>query len=308
MNQKVSFKCTKCGKPSYSYEGTERAKSNICKDCYGKRKDKRENKLNNLSGKEWAALSKSVEKYEGRKPDKQKQHGASFPLSLAEQQILIYSKKDQVILDPFLGVGTTIDAAANLGRKSVGIEVDSNFADLASQDIIDPNNHKVICDDCRNMTKHLKKESIDFILTSPPYANLLQTIKGDFGYKWREHSEIKAISNPTPYSESNRDLGNLPYDEFMNQLEDIMNKSFEVLKKNSYAVWVVKDYRDLKRKVPYVNFHGDVIKAAENAGFTLWDIRIYDQTQFRPLVVLGYPSRNYYLNIGHSYIISFKKI
>jgi hypothetical protein len=70
----------------------------------------------------------------------------------------------------------------------------------------------------------------------------------------------------------------------------------------------VKDYRDLKSGVPYVNFHSDVIRAAETAGFTLWDIRIYDQTRYRPLVVLGYPSRNYYLNIGHSYVLIFKKI
>jgi hypothetical protein len=80
------------------------------------------------------------------------------------------------------------------------------------------------------------------------------------------------------------------------------------VKPDHYAAWVVKDFRDLKGSIPYVNFHGDVIRIATEAGWTPWDIRIFDQTKFRPLVILGIPSRNFYLNIGHSYILIFKKV
>jgi hypothetical protein len=144
-------------------------------------------------------------------------------------------------------------------------------------------------------------------LTSPPYATLLRTVKGNFAYKWREHSALSVVPNPQPYSKHHADLGNLEYCEFMDVLVSVFRDTYSVLRPKCYAVWVVKDYRDLRADVPYVNFHGDVIQAAEKAKFALWDIRIYDQTKFRPLVVLGYPSRNYYLNIGHSYILVFKK-
>ena len=80
-----------------------------------------------------------------------------------------------------------------------------------------------------------------------------------------------------------------------------------VTKDNCYTVWVVKDFRDLKNKKPLVNFHSDLIDIATEAGWTLRDIRIHDQTKYRPLVILGIPSRNFYLNIGHSYILVFKK-
>jgi hypothetical protein len=93
----------------------------------------------------------------------------------------------------------------------------------------------------------------------------------------------------------------------MDAIFRIQVQCFEALRPASYAAWVVKDYRDLKAGVPYVNFHGDIIRVSEEAGFQLWDIRVYDQTKFRPLVVLGYPSRNYYMNIGHSYIVILKK-
>lgn len=307
-NESIRFECSVCNVSTYAPTNTKRANMSLCKECFGKKKDVRRNELNNLTGSEWASLSKSVEQYNGKRSEKQKLHGAAFPASLVEAQIKIYTKKGDLVLDPFLGVGTTTEVAESFGRKSVGIELSPEFATLALKDIKNKENHKVICDDVRNLKKHIPNDSVDFIITSPPYATLLKTVKGAFAYKWREHSELNVIPNPQPYSRHEADLGNLSYPEFMDTLVQVFRDTFDVLKNNSYAVWVVKDYRDLKNGVPVVNFHSDVIEAADAGGFTLWDIRIYDQTKFRPLVVLGYPSRNYYLNIGHSYILVFKKI
>ena len=306
-NKSTSFECSVCEILDNAPTDTKRAKLELCKECFGKKKDHRQNKLNDLTGSEWALLSKSVEQYNGKRTAKQKMHGAAFPASLVESQIKIYTKKGDLVLDPFLGVGTTTEVAELLGRKSIGIELNPEFATLALKDIKDRENNKVICDDVRNLKKHIPNDSINFIITSPPYATLLKTVKGAFAYKWREHSELNVIANPQPYSKHEADLGNLSYSDFMDNLVQIFKDTFEVLKSNSYAVWIVKDYRDLKNEVPMVSFHSDVIQAATEGGFTLWDIRVYDQTKFRPLVVLGYPSRNYYLNIGHSYILVFKK-
>jgi DNA modification methylase len=308
VNKKISFNCSNCNTEANATINTGRSDKMLCKDCFGKKKDNRVNRLNNLTGSEWASLSKSIEKYIGFRSEKQKIHGAAFPLSLVENHIKIYTKKGQVVLDPFVGVGTTSQAAETLERKSIGIELNPDFVKMAKKDIINKRDHKIIYDDARSMLKHIEKNSIDFIITSPPYSNLLKKIKGNFGYKWREHSEINMTSNPKPYSISVRDFGNLEYDQFLTEMTKIFESSFLVLKDESYAVWVVKDYRDLENGTPYVNFHSDIITCATKSKFTLWDIRIYDQTAFRPLVVLGYPSRNYYLNMGHSYILIFKKI
>lgn len=282
----------------------------LCGECYGKKPDLRPRELNELSGKEWAQASKSVEQYPDIRSAKQRAHGASFPLSLAKQQIEIYSRIGDLVLDPFVGVGTTLDACAMLGRDGIGIELNPDFAEQARSDLraqSKGSSQRVITGDACKLTTLVQPDSVDLLLTSPPYGPLLKNVKGSFAYKWREHSRVDPIANPTPYSNSAEDLGNLDYPIFLERLQVCVEQSMEVLRDGAYAVWVVKDYRAVRQGVPYVNFHGDFIDLACFAGFTLWDIRIYDQTQFRPLVCLGYPSRNFYLNIGHSYIVVLRK-
>ncbi|MCI9366971.1 MAG: hypothetical protein HFF19_01620 [Oscillospiraceae bacterium] len=306
---KMKFNCSKCGAETDAEVTTERYKKQLCRPCFGKRKDNRTNQLNDLTGTEWARHSKSIEAYPDIRTPNQKEHGACFPKALARHQIEIYTKAGEVVLDPFMGVGTTMLAAHELGRRSLGIELNPRFAQMCREEIAAHGIQAQLWeDDADHMCAHIPNGTVDFILTSPPYANLLKTIKGDFAYKWREHSIIDPIKNPAPYSADEHDIGNMDYAQGIHAIASIMTKCFAVQKLNSYAVWVVKDFRDLKRKLPYINFHGDVIRCAEAAGYALWDIRIFDQTNFRPLVCLGYPSRNYYLNIGHSYILVFKKL
>ncbi len=304
------FPCTKCGSATDAPPSTLRHQLGLCRKCFGKDKDRRPRELNDLTGAQWARYSKSVETYPDIRSAKQRTHGACFPKSLALQQIEIFTKRGATVLDPFVGVGTTLDAAMELGRNGVGIELNPKFARLARRDIKHARklrvSQTVIVDDARNMLAHIQKESIDFLLTSPPYSTLLKSVKGNFAYKWREHSTIDPISNPRPYSHRQEDLGNMPYPQFIEAIETVMRAASVALRPGTYAVWVVKDFRDLKDGIPYVNFHGDVISAITRAGFALWDIRIYDQTKFRPLVCLGFPSRNFYLNMGHSYLLTFK--
>ena len=275
----------------------------------------RQNALSDLTGSAWAQSSKSVMQYDDTRTEKQRKHGASFPQSLAEHQILIYTKKAETVLDPFVGIGTTLDAAAATGRNGIGIELNPEFVELAKKDLKQiekktKTEQRIICDDVRNIRKYLESDSVNFILTSPPYANMLKKVQKKFLYKWksaRDRFGFTPINNTQPYSNDPRDIGNLPYNECLDALEQVFSDTLEILKDDSYAVWVVKDFRDLENGIPYVNFHEDIIERAEKSGWTLWDIRIYDQTRFRPLIILGIPSRNFYLNIGHSYMLVFKK-
>lgn len=57
-------------------------------------------------------------------------HPAPFPMALAERVIKLYSYKDDVVLDPFAGSGTTCVAAKKLGRHYVGYEIDQTYCDL----------------------------------------------------------------------------------------------------------------------------------------------------------------------------------
>ena len=52
---------------------------------------------------------------------------AAFPYELAYRLVNMYSVKGDVVLDPFLGTGTTIAAAMTSGRNSIGVEIDKSF-------------------------------------------------------------------------------------------------------------------------------------------------------------------------------------
>jgi DNA modification methylase len=309
-SKRERFECRQCGRQTNAPVKTKRLEAQLCSPCFGKREDRRPRELNNLSGSEWARASRSVEEYPDVRSGKQRAHGASFPQSLAEQQIAIYTKPGDTVLDPFVGVGTTLDACAELGREGIGVDLNEDFLDLAEADLKDhpsAQDQRLILGDARELGQWIKEESVDFLLTSPPYGSLLKNVKGAFAYKWQEHSTLNAINNPRPYSERPEDLGNMDYGPFLEAIGRTLQESIGVLKPRAYAVWVVKDFRAPKEGVPYVNLHSDVVAQAQQAGFDLWDIRIYNQTRYRPLVCLGYPSRNFYLNIGHSYLLVFRK-
>ena len=69
----------------------------------------------------------------GKKPVKG--HGAVFPVELAEKVIKNFSTEGSIILDPFMGTGTTGVAAKTLNRKFIGIELDENYFNTAKDRI-----------------------------------------------------------------------------------------------------------------------------------------------------------------------------
>ncbi len=60
-------------------------------------------------------------------------HPAPFPVELPEQLIRLYSYRNDLVLDPFMGSGSTLVAAARLDRRYIGYDLDPDYVELARQ-------------------------------------------------------------------------------------------------------------------------------------------------------------------------------
>lgn len=71
----------------------------------------------------------------------QGQHPTQKPLGLVKQWVNLFSNPEELILDPFMGSGTTLRAAKDLGRKAIGIEREERYCEIAakrlSQEVFD---------------------------------------------------------------------------------------------------------------------------------------------------------------------------
>lgn len=71
------------------------------------------------------------------KPAHDKRHPAIFPVELAERVVSYYSFKEDVVLDPFAGIGTVGEAAVKLGRRFVLIEQDVKYMSVIRERVKD---------------------------------------------------------------------------------------------------------------------------------------------------------------------------
>lgn len=62
-------------------------------------------------------------------------HPATFPVQLATDHIISWSNPGDVVLDPFMGSGTTAVACLRTGRNYIGFELSSEYCDIAEQRI-----------------------------------------------------------------------------------------------------------------------------------------------------------------------------
>ncbi len=269
--------------------------------------------FNQLVPSEWAGLSKSIwNDVSSPREWYHLEHGATFSQALAERAIRMYSKEGDMILDPFAGVGTTLTASKKLKRKCIGIEIYEKFVKiiknlLEQQTLSKSQVQEIYEDDCRNLLKYVKPETVQLTLTSPPYANFIHKSVKD---RKNTHKNSLLVSENfsvvKPYGDDKRDFGNLEYEKFLDEVKDLMKKIFIVTKPGGYNVWVVKDCRDTQNGKPFIPFHVDIAKKGEEAGFLWHDLIVWDQNLQRRLVVLGYPSV-FYVNINHTFLVILRK-
>lgn len=257
-------------------------------------------RLNDLDGRTWTRYSISVWDIAKTPKEVKLRHPAMFPLELCKRLIEIYTKKGDVVLDPFLGSGSTIVAAKDLERVGIGVEVNPEYVKLVkkrlSQQKLTQTNvkePKVYLDDAINIDKILPKESVDFVLTSPPYWSI---------HKRKRTADYK---ESRPYSELKEDIGNIEdYSAFFKTLGKIFLGVHKVMKPGKKCVVIVMDIRV---KSDFFPFHIDVIDKMKKLGFILDDIIIWDRKQeYSNLRPLGYPYV-FIVNKIHEYILIFSK-
>jgi len=248
-------------------------------------------RMNNLTGKEWLQYSFSIWRDIKKNAEEIKlKHPAMFPIQLCEKLIKIYTKDDgEVILDPFMGVGSTIIAAKNLNKKGIGIELNEEFFNIAkkrlneTQTKLNQENNKsnmfepeLLLGDARTELKKILDESVDLCINSPPYWDILNQ------KRTVDNKEIKS------YSDSDIDVGNIKdYNLFLQELKKIYSEVYRTLKRNKRCCVIVMDIR---KKDKFFPLHIDITKIMRGIGFELEEFVIWDrQHEYNNMKTLGYP-------------------
>ena len=195
--------------------------------------------------------------------------------------VLKYSKRNDIILDQFVGSGTTIIESLLLNRKAIGIDINEKALAITKSRIKDiDGKYKLIRGDATNLT--LQDKSIDFICTHPPYMDIIKYSNG-----------------------INGDISLLSGEEFYNSIKLVAKESFRVLKEKSYCAVLIGDIRKNGFIIP-VGFN--VMQLFINEGFSLKEIIIKEQhnckstEKWRDIA----KKRNFLL-IQHEYIFVFNK-
>src|SRR3989442_12436032 len=111
----------------------------------------RRNKLNELSGRDWIKFTKSwfVHRPEPR-GDRKIRHPASFPESLVKDFVSFFTKRGDLVVDPFVGTGSTLMAAFETGRSAIGFDIVEKYADISRErikEVRSQNNKRGITDE-----------------------------------------------------------------------------------------------------------------------------------------------------------------
>ena len=266
------------------------------------------NHLNCLSAKEWLKCQLGVWQfnYEGRDVRDKKVHPATFPISLARKVIELFSHRGELILDPFVGSGTTLVAAQDTERNAVGFDLQRKYIDvsesrLAQKDLFAGTSQLAIHDDATNTAEYLTPGSVSLILTSPPYANLLNRKRRNKSRRVRKNEQLGVVEQ---YSQDPRDLGTMSLDRYSAVIGHIFARMRGLLKPGAHCVINVPDMWWENQRV---TIHVSVIEALREAGYEFRNTIIWDRTNIVNRVgIFGWPSNYITMGTTFEYLLDFR--
>ncbi len=156
----------------------------------------------------------------------------NFAPQLARNIILRFSKEKDIVLDPMVGGGTTLIECKLTNRNGIGVDINPEFLKEAKNNL---NFHTksstfqiFIHGDVRNLN-FIKNNSIDLILTHPPYLNIIKYSKGIIKDDLSNISGVK---------------------KFCIEFEKAVKEFYRILKPNCYCAILIGDTRRNKHYIP----------------------------------------------------------
>ena len=272
------------------------------------------NKLNLLTGREWLKVTKS---WMILRPPRRRQnevlHPAKFPEKIVRMFITFFTRPGELVVDPFLGSGSTLIAAKQSNRNAIGIELAEKYVKISRErltPIVIPSYSplyettgkgywRVIHGNSLKLTDLWRKNDfprIDFVITSPPYWSQLG--RDDIRQK-----ERKTQGLDTKYSIVDpHDLGNIEnYEEFLKQQKMVFDQLYHLVKPNGYMVIITNNIFTSGRLYPLAY---DTATSLED-NWILKDEKIWLQDDKR-LLALGV-NNAWVGNRCHQYCLIFRK-
>jgi len=256
--------------------------------------------LPELDGRTWLRYSISVwDDLAKTAEERSFGHPAIFPRALTDRLVeIFYRRQKGLILDPFLGSGSTLCSAYRYGIPSVGFEIVPEYLDLTKKRLDRIAGERayyprLIAEDARTMGGYLSPGSAGLCITSPPYWDILRRRRSADGKPLRYYGDDAA------------DLGNMEnYGEYLDSLAAVFGQVYQILSPRAFCLVIVMDIRKGPRFYP---LHMDLTAVMEKLGFLLDDIVIWDRRQeYNNLRPLGYPYV-FRVNKIHEYIMIYQK-
>jgi DNA modification methylase len=275
------------------------------------------NKLNELSGRDWIKFTKTwfVHRPDPR-GDRKIRHPASFPESLVREFVSFFTKKGEIVVDPFVGTGSTLVAALETGRSGIGFEIVKKYADISKERVGDALAQrrarteaaesksswaKIITADSAKLSKIWKENAFppaDYCITSPPYWNQLR----------RSHMRQKGRAEKgldTTYSDNPDEIGNIAdYQDFLRALKRGFDEVYKVMKPKGYLTIITNNVFSDGRMYPLA-FDTVSTLSKEPFAWTPKDEKVWcqDDKNLLPLGVFN----AWVGNRHHQYCLIFRK-
>ena len=276
---------------------------------YKKICDCQENHISCITAKEWVKGMVTIKPfyYKGRDIRDKNIHPAVFPIALPAHFIELLTHKGELVLDPFVGVGTTLVAAQDLDRNAVGFDLREEYIEvsrkrLKQSRLSQSTKQTAIVDDALNIPQYFEENTISLCITSPPYSNMLnrprlnKSIRGDL----RQNEQFMKVQQ---YSDDPRDLGTMNHEEYANALEEIYSGILPLVKPKAHCIININDVWWKNKR--YLT-HTYVIDALTKAGFEFRNTFIWDKRDLVNKVgIFGWPNNFISLGATMEYILDF---
>lgn len=266
------------------------------------------NHISCISPKEWIKNQLGVWQfnYERRDVRDKTIHPAAFPIALAKRVIELFTHQGELVVDPFVGSGTTLVAARDLGRNGIGFDLNHQYIELSrtrlGMPLLDIGQQLAVHADARHSSKYIDPESVSLIFTSPPYANLLNRRRLNKSRRTydRKNSQYLKVEQ---YSQNPDDLGTLPLEQYTVEIGSIFHNLLPLMKPRAHCVINVPDmWWENKR----ITIHVSIIEELRRVGYELRNIIIWDRTNIvNRIGIFGWPNNYITMGTTFEYLLDF---